>query len=106
LFVFFFSSRRRHTRFSRDWSSDVCSSDLVPAVGNLALDGLDPLIQVRWRRSDLICRLDSGANKTAFYEPFYRRFKVIIDRTGEPHRSQTGGVGGVREFDEIGRAHV
>src|SRR5690606_39579909 len=24
-----FSSRRRHTRFSRDWSSDVCSSDLV-----------------------------------------------------------------------------
>src|SRR5215475_9078125 len=28
LFFFFFSSRRRHTRFSRDWSSDVCSSDL------------------------------------------------------------------------------
>src|SRR5690606_6124371 len=27
--VFFFSSRRRHTRFSRDWSSDVCSSDLI-----------------------------------------------------------------------------
>src|SRR5690606_41046703 len=27
--LFFFSSRRRHTRFSRDWSSDVCSSDLV-----------------------------------------------------------------------------
>src|SRR5690606_39592567 len=25
---FFLSSRRRHTRFSRDWSSDVCSSDL------------------------------------------------------------------------------
>src|SRR5690606_38580192 len=25
---FFFSSRRRHTRFSRDWSSDVCSSDI------------------------------------------------------------------------------
>src|SRR2546422_8596017 len=28
-FFFFFSSRRRHTRCSRDWSSDVCSSDLV-----------------------------------------------------------------------------
>src|SRR2546422_1381470 len=26
--MFFFSSRRRHTRCSRDWSSDVCSSDL------------------------------------------------------------------------------
>src|SRR2546430_3806739 len=28
-FVFFFSSRRRHTRFDCDWSSDVCSSDLA-----------------------------------------------------------------------------
>src|SRR5436309_4733371 len=28
MIFFFFSSRRRHTRFSRDWSSDVCSSDL------------------------------------------------------------------------------
>src|SRR6266436_9881130 len=28
IFCFFFSSRRRHTRCSRDWSSDVCSSDL------------------------------------------------------------------------------
>src|SRR2546426_7160861 len=30
--VFFFSSRRRHTRLQGDWSSDVCSSDLVPKV--------------------------------------------------------------------------
>src|SRR5947209_12553779 len=30
--VFFFSSRRRHTRYWRDWSSDVCSSDLTDAV--------------------------------------------------------------------------
>src|SRR5688572_31206146 len=33
--VFFFSSRRRHTRFDCDWSSDVCSSDL-PAAAALA----------------------------------------------------------------------
>src|SRR5690606_39761953 len=31
----FFSSRRRHTRFSRDWSSDVCSSDLPQTRGVL-----------------------------------------------------------------------
>src|SRR5256885_525120 len=30
LFFFFFSSRRRHTRLQGDWSSDVCSSDLIP----------------------------------------------------------------------------
>src|SRR5690349_21895555 len=29
VFFFFFSSRRRHTRSLRDWSSDVCSSDLI-----------------------------------------------------------------------------
>src|SRR5690625_5382664 len=29
LFIFFFSSRRRHTSWPRDWSSDVCSSDLA-----------------------------------------------------------------------------
>src|SRR5690625_7912149 len=33
--VFFFSSRRRHTRWPRDWSSDVCSSDLSPGIGLL-----------------------------------------------------------------------
>src|SRR2546422_5019014 len=32
-FFFFFSSRRRHTRCSRDWSSDVCSSDLNGPAG-------------------------------------------------------------------------
>src|SRR5699024_11923879 len=30
--LFFFSSRRRHTRSKRDWSSDVCSSDLTMAI--------------------------------------------------------------------------
>src|SRR6266513_4497553 len=31
-YLFFFSSRRRHTRSKRDWSSDVCSSDLHPGT--------------------------------------------------------------------------
>src|SRR5690606_40304258 len=34
---FFFSSRRRHTRFSRDWSSDVCSSDLSTPAHRLVV---------------------------------------------------------------------
>src|SRR2546430_11351501 len=32
MLLFFFSSRRRHTRFDCDWSSDVCSSDLSPGA--------------------------------------------------------------------------
>src|SRR5258707_3367164 len=39
----FFSSRRRHTRYWRDWSSDVCSSDLVPAENLRVLDGGETL---------------------------------------------------------------
>src|SRR2546429_728596 len=35
-FVFFFTSRRRHTRCSRDWISDVCSSDLYATMGESA----------------------------------------------------------------------
>src|SRR3989449_6345374 len=57
--VFFFSSRRRHTRCSRDWSSDVCSSDLEADLARIAplpnLDGhvrqgdalIDPLTLAR-----------------------------------------------------------
>src|SRR5438105_7028376 len=49
-FFFFFSSRRRHTRSTRDWSSDVCSSDLEDlgakprrdVVADPCRDGLPP----------------------------------------------------------------
>src|SRR5690606_39761127 len=40
--ISFFSSRRRHTSFSRDWSSDVCSSDLA-GIG--ILEQASPMIQ-------------------------------------------------------------
>src|SRR5690606_40678936 len=36
------SSRRRHTRFSRDWSSDVCSSDLTEDYNPAVLSGGNP----------------------------------------------------------------
>src|SRR5438128_9163034 len=41
-FFFFFSSRRRHTRCYRDWSSDVCSSDLP--LGPISRDLSQPLV--------------------------------------------------------------
>src|SRR6266702_7826580 len=36
--IVFFSSRRRHTRWPRDWSSDVCSSDLQSGVGFFVIE--------------------------------------------------------------------
>src|SRR3712207_8144810 len=38
--LFFFSSRRRHTRYWRDWSSDVCSSDLGRHTGMRLVIGM------------------------------------------------------------------
>src|SRR5437868_11940133 len=54
-FFFFFSSRRRHTRSKRDWSSDVCSSDLeLTLLVSIGLGGWLPvrllqLLQQTWR---------------------------------------------------------
>src|SRR2546421_7005194 len=56
-FFFFFSSRRRHTRSDRDWSSDVCSSDLVVqqlqgcsgyAGSSLPLDDVAQNLEIIW----------------------------------------------------------
>src|SRR6266567_7088959 len=51
-FFFFFSSRRRHTRFDCDWSSDVCSSDLLVAVCVGGVERREPTTRRRvWIRA-------------------------------------------------------
>src|SRR3712207_7696746 len=47
---FFFSSRRRHTRYWRDWSSDVCSSDLELKIMRQA-GALSDWVQDRYREN-------------------------------------------------------
>ena len=42
--LFFFSSRRRHTRYWRDWSSDVCSSDLIEPVQDDSTEWVSGLV--------------------------------------------------------------
>src|SRR5690625_7227869 len=46
-YSFFFSSRRRHTRWPRDWSSDVCSSDLTAIAVVLDRVHEEGLVEVR-----------------------------------------------------------
>src|SRR5690606_40197523 len=60
---FFFSSRRRHTRFSRDWSSDVCSSDLPVESCSLFI----PLAHQRavHRTDERVCTTDSRGGQLA-----------------------------------------
>src|SRR3712207_9352012 len=67
LVIFFFSSRRRHTRYWRDWSSDVCSSDLWASPRTTRPETPSPCagpIRVRarwrsWRATRVSCLLRS-----------------------------------------------
>src|SRR5256884_4817743 len=61
--MFFFSSRRRHTRCSRDWSSDVCSSDLWWLAYNL--ESPEALIKVFVSQSKCFTLLDRGKGLAA-----------------------------------------
>src|SRR3712207_6017975 len=53
----FFSSRRRHTRYWRDWSSDVCSSDLRVQKLNRVFDGDDVVLLL------LVDEVDDGGER-------------------------------------------
>src|SRR6266487_6681286 len=60
MWLFFFSSRRRHTRWTGDWSSDVCSSDLgrrcASAAATLSADEMINAIEPRDADDDQVDR--------------------------------------------------
>src|SRR6476620_7991622 len=69
---FFFSSRRRHTRYWRDWSSDVCSSDLIASVERVAAE--DPFAQTSWARAVILAL---GAAAYGLGNALFRRTLVL-----------------------------
>src|SRR5256884_2261541 len=77
---FFFSSRRRHTRCSRDWSSDVCSSDLLSFFG-----AVDQERAFGFERAKLgrVAEPPAGVN--------LRRSRMVSDSFGL-HISETGSA--------------
>src|SRR5439155_10616247 len=101
----FFSSRRRHTRWPRDWSSDVCSSDLFDL---LELDG-QPLVdlQLTERRARLEQLLDRRSTSIRLSETFEDGDALLeaareqrleeIGRASCRERGKIRGVGGGRK---------
>src|SRR2546430_16906882 len=79
---FFFSSRRRHTRFDCDWSSDVCSSDLQmspqSAEYHVARTYLEVLASLPWSRTSTD-RLDLKAAREVLDPDHYPR-KTVKER--------------------------
>src|SRR5438105_745492 len=97
MFVFFFSSRRRHTRSTRDWSSDVCSSDLRRGFGGTILRLTEPADQAKfWQIREagvgLLLGMKTARKPVAFVEDtavspdrvaeYVRRFRAIVERHG------------------------
>src|SRR2546430_8754541 len=82
---FFFSSRRRHTRFDCDWSSDVCSSDLrVDGIKDSAyVDGL-----VELSLEDLRARRDECLAEREYLSLLRRLVRSEERRVGKECRSR------------------
>src|SRR5258707_12016412 len=89
--LFFFSSRRRHTRYWRDWSSDVCSSDLFGTLAGLRFETPRPeeqqspsglqVTDVERKREAILLR--RGADRQARHEKGVERLDVVIGEPGE-----------------------
>src|SRR5690349_23390951 len=67
-YSFFFSSRRRHTRSLRDWSSDVCSSDLVNEKPTTPMRPQSALVATRVRPLAAVIEASGGVTWGAIRE--------------------------------------
>src|SRR2546429_3030292 len=77
LCFFFFSSRRRHTRCSRDWSSDVCSSDLALLLAMIGLYGALGYL-VTMRRAEFGVRMALGARPASILSLVMKDVAVVL----------------------------
>ena len=85
-------------RFRQDNVLEIPRQPPRRSQQNMALDGLEPLVQIRYGKQDLLCRLDTGARRTVFYEPFFRRFQKRVESSGHSITAKAAGVGGMQEI--------
>lgn len=85
-------------RFRSDGTIEIPVEVPLREEHNLALDGLTSLLRVKWEGEQLVCVLDTGANRSVFYEPFYRAHREWVESAGTPDTMRVGGAGGVREL--------
>src|SRR6266498_4515847 len=83
LFFFFFSSRRRHTRCGRDWSSDVCSSDLSLEGEAGRTSYADGAVRIESAGEEIVVRPAFGLEHTGEYDAVH--LGPLFDALAEDH---------------------
>ncbi len=68
---------------------------------NLALHGNSLLVRLRHAGENLLCQLDTGAERTVLYEPYYRRNRKAVERAGRGLTVKATGVGGTRDIPAV-----
>ena len=91
-------SAMQEIRFRRDDVLEIPQDPPKRTYRNLALNDLEPLVRARYSRDDILCRLDTGAERSDFYEPFFRRYREKIEDAGKKVTTKRGGLGGYQEF--------
>ena len=67
-------------------------------VDNIALDDRDILTEVKAAGHSVLCRLDTGADRTVFYKSYFDRFRRDVEKQGTAHKVRTAGAGGIRNY--------
>jgi len=65
---------------------------------NLALEGQTPITPVSWLGERFVCELDTGADTSQFFYPFFRRFRTRIEAAARPDTARYAGAGGSQAY--------
>jgi hypothetical protein len=77
------------------------------ATAELALAGNDPVLHVSYRGQEVLCRLDTGSDRSVFYAPFYQRFRDTLG-AGRDRSERIGSATGTRSFraEQVGAMEI
>src|SRR5260370_9728574 len=95
IFVFFFSSRRRHTRFKCDWSSDVCSSDLKAGIRETGIGGVGAAVEASVEGQaaiDAVFRVGVHAKRMLRLKKSRDRKRELVTRAPEELGAEQEGI--------------
>jgi predicted aspartyl protease len=86
-------------RISKNNTIHVPQNPVEYNLSNFALDGLTPIIAVKYKEDTLSFGFDTGARSTTLYSPFYDKYKSEVDSNYDLQNFKSSGAGGIIEFE-------